>query len=101
MKRQLMYLGSLLIMVALLVTYACQKEGSSTASSNSLSANSTEKNAVVAATTFESLNNFAMTGFTSSGLKAGNITFGSCPTTPLRPIPLRSTGGQIVPALTV
>ncbi len=80
MKRQLMYLGSLLIAVALLVTYACQKEGTSTAASTSLSANSIEKNAVVAATTFESLNNFAMTGFTSSGLKAGNITFGSCPT---------------------
>ena len=39
-----------------------------------------KKNAIVAATTFESLNDFAQTGFASTNLKAGNISFGSCPT---------------------
>jgi len=67
--------------IALVFMYACQKESNSTDANNvALSANSTEKNAVVAATTFESLNDFAQAGFISNNFKAGNISFGSCPT---------------------
>lgn len=81
MKRNLLYLSSFLTLIALVFIYACQKESSSTVANDvALSANSTEKNAVVAATTFESLNDFAQAGFISNNFKAGNISFGSCPT---------------------
>jgi hypothetical protein len=80
MKRKLLYLSSFLTLITVVFIYACQKESSSTAEKNvALSANSTEKNAVIAATTFESLNNFAQAGFISNNFKAGNISFGSCP----------------------
>src|SRR5665647_2142631 len=81
MKRKLLYLSSFLTLIALVLVYACQKENSSTVANNvALSANSTEKNAVVAATTFESLNDFAQAGFIANNFKSGNISFGSCPT---------------------
>ena len=60
--------------------YACQKESGTTVADNSpFNESSVEKNAVVAAATFDELNDFAQSGFDSNNLKALNLTFGSCP----------------------
>lgn len=88
MRNKLLYLSSFLLVVALMVVLACQKKDNVSSSTDNsannqsaqLSANSVEKNAIVAATTFESLNDFAQAGFAAGSLKAGNISFGSCPT---------------------
>lgn len=84
MNRKLVFLSVLTFAVLLVFFYACKKDnGSSTsaAAENTLvSAVSVEKNAVIAVSTFESINNFAQAGFISTSLKAGNISFGSCPT---------------------
>jgi len=80
MKRKLLYVSSFLVLVALMVIYACQKESSTAVVDNSpFNANSVEKNAFVATTTFDELNDFAQSGFDSNGLKALSLTFGSCP----------------------
>ncbi len=80
MRRKLMICASLLSLLAVLFIYACQKESSTTASDNTLfNVNSVEKNAVVANSTFDELNDFAQSGFDSNNLKALNLTFGSCP----------------------
>ncbi len=78
MKRKLLYLSSLLTVIALLFVFSCQKDKSSENIDNTpFSANSVEKNAVVATASFDELNDFAQSGFDATGLKGE--TFGSCP----------------------
>ncbi len=80
MKRKFLYLSTILAAVILVLIYACQKDGSAGLSDNSaFSANSVEKNAVVATTTFDELNDFAQSGFDANNLKSLNLTFGNCP----------------------
>jgi hypothetical protein len=81
MKRKLLYLSSFIAIVALIFVYSCQKDSAPAVTDNApFSANSVEKNAVVATTTFEAISDFAQAGFISTNLKAGNISIGSCPT---------------------
>jgi len=82
MKHKLLYSLTFFAIIVLIFVYACKKESNSSVTNNiALSANSIEKNAIVATSTFESLNDFAQTGFAaSSNLKSGNISFGICPT---------------------
>jgi hypothetical protein len=81
MKRRILYLSAFLAIFTLLFIYACQKESNSSVTNNELlSANSIEKNAIIANSTFEALNDFAQTGFAANNLKAGIISLGICPT---------------------
>jgi len=84
MKRKLMFLSILTIAVLLVFAYACKKDSSSSTpaavDNTVVSAVSVEKNAVIAVSTFESINNFAQAGFISSSNKAASLSFGSCPT---------------------
>ncbi len=84
MNRKLVFFSVLTIAVLLVFAYACKKDSSSSTPSvvdNTLvSAVSVEKNAVIAVSTFESINNFAQAGFISSNNKAATLSFGSCPT---------------------
>jgi hypothetical protein len=79
MKRKLLYLSAFLTVLFFLMINACQKDSSSAvADDGPYNLNSVEKNAVVATTTFDELNNFAQTGFESGSTK-GPDSFGSCP----------------------
>jgi len=81
MKRKIPYLSIITIVVLLVVVSACKKDNTSAFEDNTpFSAKSVEKNAVLAVTTFESINNFAQVGFISNSLKSGDISFGICPT---------------------
>jgi hypothetical protein len=84
MNRKLVFFSVLTIAVLLVFAYACKKDSSSSTPAvvdNTLvSAVSVEKNAVIAVSTFESINNFAQAGFISSSNKAASLPFGSCPT---------------------
>ena len=85
MKRKLLFLSTLTFALLLVFVYACKKDSApapvpAVVDNTTFSANSTEKNAVIAVSSFESINNFAQAGFISTGLKAGNLQFGSCPT---------------------
>ena len=72
------------MIVALIFVYACSKDKSATLTTdnnnNTVATVSVEKNAIVAVSTFETINSFAQVGFISNNLKAGNLSFGSCPT---------------------
>ncbi|MCE1197836.1 MAG: hypothetical protein LWW85_02610 [Marinilabiliales bacterium] len=73
--------GSLLI-TSLLVNQACKKESATPAKVTEdlpYASASVEKNALLAVTSMESVNNFAQVGFISNSLKAGSLSFGSCP----------------------
>jgi hypothetical protein len=81
MKRKLLYVSSLLAIMFFVLIYACRKDSSPAVVDNSpFNANSVEKNAILATTTFEAISDFAQAGFISTNLKAGNISIGSCPT---------------------
>jgi len=85
MKRKLLYLITLTVALFFVFIFACKKESSqnqttAVVDNTTLTANSVEKNAVIAVTTFEGINQFAQAGFISNNLKAGSISFGSCPT---------------------
>ncbi len=80
MNRKLLFFSTLMAVLTLLLVYACKKEDSQAVVDNTpFNATSVEKNAIVAATTFESINDFAQAGFATSNLKSGSITVGSCP----------------------
>lgn len=80
MKRNFFYSFTILAAMILVVICACQKENPAGLSDNSpFSASSVEKNAVVATTTFDELNDFAQSGFDANNLKSLNLTFGNCP----------------------
>jgi hypothetical protein len=75
-----MYFSTLFMIAVLLIINSCQKENSTVVDENSpFNANSVEKNAIIATTTFDELNNFAQSGFDSKSLKGSDPTFGSCP----------------------
>jgi hypothetical protein len=85
MNRRLLYLSTLIIAVLFVFVYACKKDSApaptpAVVDNTPFSANSVEKNAVIAVSSFESINNFAQAGFISTNLKAGSLSFGSCPT---------------------
>jgi hypothetical protein len=80
MKCKLLYFSSFLIVLLFLFIYACKKETHTTAIDNTpFNANSVEKNAVVATSTFDELNDFAQSGFDATGLKGDIFSLGSCP----------------------
>jgi hypothetical protein len=80
MNRKFLYLSIITIFISLIFV-GCKKESAPIIDDNTpFSANSVEKNAVMAITTGELINNFAQVGFISNGLKSGDISFGSCPT---------------------
>ena len=85
MNRKLLYLSAFTFVLLLVFIMACKKDSSHNQASavvdnTSLLANTPEKNAVIAVSTIEGINQFAQAGFISSNLKAGSISFGSCPT---------------------
>lgn len=85
MNRKALYLCSLTVTLFIVIAYACKKESSqdqtpAVVDTPTLMANTVEKNAVIAVSTFEGINQFAQAGFISNNLKAGNISFGNCPT---------------------
>jgi len=84
MNRKLVFLSILTIAILLVFAYACKKDSSSSTPAvvdNTIASTvSVEKNAVIAVSTFESINNFAQAGFISSSNKAASLSFGSCPT---------------------
>ncbi len=84
MNRKLLFFSVLTIAILLVFAYACKKDSSSSTpavvDNTVVSAVSVEKNAVIAVSTFESINNFAQAGFISSSNKAASLSFGSCPT---------------------
>ena len=85
MNRKSLFLCALTVTLLIVIAYACKKESSQNQTSAivdnpTLVANNVEKNAVIAISTFEGINEMAQVGFISNNLKAGNISFGSCPT---------------------
>jgi hypothetical protein len=80
MNRIILFLSASAIILISLLIYACQKVNDNTAIDNTpFNIKSIEKNAVVATTTFDELNDFAQSGFDATFLKGGIITPGSCP----------------------
>jgi hypothetical protein len=80
MKSKFLYISTIFAALILVLIYACQKDSSAGLSDNTaFSANSVEKSAVVATTTFDELNDFAQSGFDANNLKSLNLTFGNCP----------------------
>jgi hypothetical protein len=80
MKQKLLYLSSILAALILILVFACQKDKSAGLSDDTpFGANSLEKNAFVATTTFDELNDIAQSGFDSDNLKSLNLTLGNCP----------------------
>jgi hypothetical protein len=80
MKRKFLYSGTFIFVIFFVILYSCQKDNNTISDTDlPFNANSVEKNAVVATTTFEELNDFAQSGFDASGIKGGIFTLGTCP----------------------
>lgn len=80
MNRKLLFLGTILSVLIMALIYACQKDSTTGVSDDTpFNSNSVEKNAVVATTTFDELNDFAQSGFDADNLKSLSLSFGNCP----------------------
>lgn len=80
MTRKLLFFSFFLLTVSLTTFLACQKDsGSASADNTPFGENSVEKNAVVATTTFDELNDYVQSGFDFNTLKSLDLTIGTCP----------------------